>query len=320
MTAKFQSVLPQDALSHQLAIDPSHLRSLRAKAASDPKAAARETAAQFESLLMGNMLKAMRETKFDDSDQSNSMDTFRGLSDQQMIQAMSANGGLGLGDMIYRQIAKQSGFSPDEGKTALAHRQAGPALMVQPAGQRMLQAYRSAQSEADGAVASLVQPPAPQTAGGGKSFANSLLPHARGAAQQLGVAPECVVAHAALESGWGKRTIRNGDGSDSHNLFGIKAGSDWQGKTTTVMTTEYVGGAPQKRMETFRSYGSYAEAFSDYAKVLKGSSRYKNVLNQGQNMYGFAQGLQAGGYATDPRYARKLVDVAASLAQQVAKA
>ncbi|AXE32194.1 flagellar assembly peptidoglycan hydrolase FlgJ [Chromobacterium phragmitis] len=317
MTAKFQSVLPQDALSHQLAIDPGHLRSLRAKAASDPKAAARETAAQFESLLMSTMLKSMRATKFDESDDSNSLDTFRGMADQQMIQAMSANGGLGLGDMIYRQIAKQSGFSPDEDKTAAVHRLAGPPLMAQPAGQRMLQAYRSAQSEADGAVASLAQ--APQPSGTGKGFASSLLPHARGAAEQLGVAPECVVAHAALESGWGKRAIRNADGTDSHNLFGIKAGSDWQGKTTTIMTTEYVGGAPQKRMETFRSYGSYAEAFSDYAKVLKGSSRYKNVLNQGQNMYGFAQGLQAGGYATDPRYARKLVDVAASLAQQVAK-
>ncbi|OBU84680.1 flagellar assembly peptidoglycan hydrolase FlgJ [Chromobacterium subtsugae] len=319
MTAKFQAVAPQDALSRQLAIDPSHMRSLKAKASSDPKAAARETASQFEALLMNTMLKTMRETKFDDSEESNGMDTYRSMADQQMVQAMSANGGLGLGDMIYRQIARQSGFSPDEGQThALNSRPvAGQWSPVQPIGQRMQQAYRSAQGASGAAVAD--SPTAATPVGGGRAFASSLLPHARAAAQQLGVAPECVVAHAALESGWGKRAIRNSDGSDSHNLFGIKAGSDWQGKTTTIMTTEYSGGVAQKRMETFRSYDSYADAFSDYAKVLKGSSRYKNVLNQGQNMYGFAQGLQSGGYATDPRYARKLVDVAASLAQQVAK-
>ncbi|VEB43718.1 Peptidoglycan hydrolase flgJ [Chromobacterium violaceum] len=130
-----------------------------------------------------------------------------------------------------------------------------------------------------------------------------MLSHARDAAQQLGVAPECVVAHAALESGWGKRTIRNADGTDSHNLFGIKAGGDWQGKTTTIMTTEYVGGVAQKRQETFRSYGSYAEAFTDYAKVLKSSSRYKNVLNQGQNVYGFARACKAA--ATPPTRATR---------------
>ncbi|OHX11573.1 flagellar assembly peptidoglycan hydrolase FlgJ [Chromobacterium sphagni] len=319
MTAKFQPTMPQDALSRQLAIDPSHMRSLKAKANSDPKAAARETASQFEALLMNTMLKTMRETKFDDSEESNGMDTYRSMADQQLVQAMSANGGLGLGDMIYRQIAKQSGFSPDEAKMH-ALSSSGPSLAAQPVGQRMLQAYRNAQV-APGAAAAATEPQAATLPmGTGRAFASSLLPHARAAAQQLGVAPECVVAHAALESGWGKRAIRNSDGSDSHNLFGIKAGSDWQGKTATVMTTEYSGGVAQKRMETFRSYDSYADAFSDYAKVLKGSSRYKNVLNQGQNMYGFAQGLQAGGYATDPRYARKLVDVAASLAQQVAKA
>ncbi|MFB9159309.1 flagellar assembly peptidoglycan hydrolase FlgJ [Chromobacterium violaceum] len=315
MTAKFQGLLPNDMLSRQLAADPTGLQKLKAKAGGDPKAAAKEAASQFEALLMNTMLKTMRATKFDESEASNSMDTFQGLSDQQMVQALCSRGGIGLGDMIYRQIAKQSGFEPDAGKDGAALLSHGPALAARPIGERAAQAYRNASgvSEAGGSSSS-------QTVGGGnKSFVGGMLSHARDAAQQLGVAPECVVAHAALESGWGKRTIRNADGTDSHNLFGIKAGGDWQGKTTTIMTTEYVGGVAQKRQETFRSYGSYAEAFTDYAKVLKSSSRYKNVLNQGQNVYGFAQGLQSGGYATDPRYARKLVDVAASLAQQVAR-
>ncbi|AUH50592.1 flagellar assembly peptidoglycan hydrolase FlgJ [Chromobacterium sp. ATCC 53434] len=318
MIAKFQGVAPQDAMSHQLAIDPVSMQKLKAKANKDPQSAAREAASQFEALLMNTMLKGMRATHFDDSEQSNSMDTFQGMADQQLVQGLCARGGVGLGDMIYRQIARQSGFTPDDSQLRAPLQSHGPALSAQPmGGHRVLQAYQEAQAAASGAAAQASG--AVASTGGGKSFVNGLMPHARGAAQALGVAPECVVAHAALESGWGKRTIRNADGSDSHNLFGIKAGADWQGKTATVMTTEYSGGVAQKRMETFRSYDSYADAFSDYAKVLKGSSRYRNVLNQGQNMYGFAQGLQSGGYATDPRYARKLVDVAASLAQQVAR-
>ncbi|POZ60824.1 flagellar assembly peptidoglycan hydrolase FlgJ [Chromobacterium alticapitis] len=312
MTMKFQGVLPQDALSRQLAIDPTSLQKLKADASQNPQAAAKQAASQFEALLMGTMLKTMRETHFDESEQSNSMDTYQGMADQQLVQGLCARGGMGLGDMIYRQLLRQSGQSADASQSPPLQNE-GPSLTAQAIGQRVTQAYRDAQETIAQAL--------PQSqATGGKAFASQLLPHARQAAQQLGVAPECVVAHAALESGWGKRAIRNGDGTDSHNLFGIKAGSDWHGKTATVMTTEYSGGVPQKKLETFRSYGSYSEAFSDYAQLLKSSPRYRNVLNQGQNMYGFAHGLQSGGYATDPRYARKLVDVAASLAQQVAGA
>ncbi|QEL55597.1 flagellar assembly peptidoglycan hydrolase FlgJ [Chromobacterium paludis] len=312
MTMKFQGVLPQDALSHQLAIDPASLQKLKVNAEKDPQGAAKQAASQFEALLMNTMLKTMRATHFDESDPSNSLDTYQSMADQQLVQGLCARGGMGLGDMIYRQLLRQSGAS-QEAAEATPLQNYGPALTAQPIAGKGLQAYREAQMAVSQAM--------PQSsASSGKDFVSRLLPHARQAAQQLGVAPECVVAHAALESGWGKRAIRNADGSDSHNLFGIKAGSDWHGKTATVLTTEYSGGVAQKRMETFRSYGSYAEAFSDYAQLLKGSPRYRNVLNQGQNMYGFASGLQAGGYATDPRYARKLVDVAASLAQQVAGA
>ncbi|OWY37527.1 flagellar assembly peptidoglycan hydrolase FlgJ [Xenophilus sp. AP218F] len=308
--------IPNDALNRQLAIDPTRLQDLKAKAKTDPQAAARETASQFEALLVSTLLKSMRATRFDGSESDNAMDTYQGMADQQMVQALGANGGLGLGDMIYQQIAKQSNLPVDPTKLhGLQHGQ-GPQLSLRPLPIKALQAYQQAAQTAAAAPASGGVAP---VAGSNKEFIQTLLPHAREAARQLGVAPEMVVAHAALESGWGRRAIRNADGSNSHNLFGIKATGDWQGKTASVMTTEYEGGVAQKRVEKFRAYGSYAEAFSDYAQMLKNSPRYKSVMNQGQNMYGFAQGLQSGGYATDPRYARKLVDVAASLAQQVVR-
>ncbi|BBH13473.1 flagellar rod assembly protein/muramidase FlgJ [Chromobacterium haemolyticum] len=313
-----------DLLNRQLAVDPSQLNELRAQAIKDPKGAARQVASQFEALLMNTLLKNMRETKFDPEGESNDLNTYQGLYDQQLTQALSSNGGLGLGDMLYRQIAKQSNFDPDDKSAHTIYAASGPQLAARPTGgSKALLAYQEAQQTASAGL-TLTAPAAHAKAetagrGGSRDFAAEMLPHARTAAAQLGVAPEAVVAHAALESGWGKRAIRHPDGSNSHNLFGIKASGDWQGRTVSVMTTEYEGGVAQKRVEKFRAYGSYAEAFSDYARLLKDSPRYKSALNQGQNMYGFAHALQSGGYATDPRYARKLVDVAATLAQQTTR-
>jgi hypothetical protein len=57
-----------------------------------------------------------------------------------------------------------------------------------------------------------------------QAIPGSIAPWAKEAADKLGVAPELVSAHAALESGWGQRPLKNGDGSSTNNLFGIKAG------------------------------------------------------------------------------------------------
>jgi flagellar protein FlgJ len=62
-------------------------------------------------------------------------------------------------------------------------------------------------------------------------------------------------------------------------------------------------------VDSFRAYDSYADAFKDYAKLLRGNARYQNAIAQGQDAAGFAQGLQQAGYATDPAYARKLAGV-----------
>ena len=115
--------------------------------------------------------------------------------------------------------------------------------------------------------------------------------------------------HAALETGWGRHEIVGADGTRSYNLFGIKAGPGWSGATVDVTTTEYVNGAAQKLVQKFRAYGSYAESFHDYAKLIGSNPRYAEVLRQGQDAAGFARGLQQAGYATDPAYAAKLTRV-----------
>jgi flagellar protein FlgJ len=113
------------------------------------------------------------------------------------------------------------------------------------------------------------------------------------------------LAQAALESGWGKKTLKAESGADSYNLFNIKAGSNWTGPVVSKEVVEYKSGLAVKSTEKFRVYGSYEESFADYARLISSSPRYTGVLNQ--DAQGFATGLQQSGYATDPSYAGKIM-------------
>jgi len=145
-----------------------------------------------------------------------------------------------------------------------------------------------------------------------QQFLASIKPWAQETAGKLGVSPELVAAHAALESGWGKQPLKNGP-ANANNLFGLKAGGSWQGDVTLASTTEYEHGAMLKKTERFRSYPDTASAFRDYADLLTGNPRYAAALNTGSDARAFASGLARGGYATDPQYADKLSKVAAQL-------
>ncbi|MCW3478062.1 flagellar assembly peptidoglycan hydrolase FlgJ [Neisseriaceae bacterium JH1-16] len=313
---------PTGLKANSLAADPTALNALKTSAGKDQGAAIKQVASQFEAMFLDTLVKQMRTTSLDGEEKSSDMDTYQGLFDQQLVQNLTQAGGVGLGEVLAKQIGKLAGVTE---KDIAGHTVGLAPLPPVPQG-----SYRSAQAN----VADRLQALALRASanldvingsggGGGTSttavsadaseFVKAVLPDARQAAQKLGVAPALVVAHAALESGWGRRAIRHADGRDSHNLFGIKASSDWSGPTVDVLTTEYVNGAPQKKVARFRSYASYAESLSDYAKLLTDNPRYKAVLGQGQNLQGFAQGLQNAGYATDPRYAKKLTDVASSL-------
>ncbi len=143
-----------------------------------------------------------------------------------------------------------------------------------------------------------------------QSFWTSIAPWARETGQRLGVAPELVAAHAALESGWGLRPLLREDGSNTNNLFGIKAGAHWRGDAAQALTTEYMADGAVKKSESFRGYPDQASAFRDYARLLLENPRYAAALNTGNDARAFAQGLARGGYATDPAYADKLTRVA----------
>ncbi|TFW29696.1 glycoside hydrolase family 73 protein [Massilia horti] len=146
-----------------------------------------------------------------------------------------------------------------------------------------------------------------------QAFLDSIAPWAREAGEKLGVAPELVSAHAALESGWGQRPLRTASGASSHNLFGIKASADWPGAVSESATTEYLHGEALRTSARFRAYPDQASAFRDYADLLLSNPRFRGALGAGSDAHAFAQGLARGGYATDPGYADKLARVAGRL-------
>jgi peptidoglycan hydrolase FlgJ len=142
-----------------------------------------------------------------------------------------------------------------------------------------------------------------------RAFQDKLGSHADEASKATGIPAKFMLGQAALESGWGRREIRGRDGANSHNLFGIKAGPEWKGKTVQAVTTEYVNGVAQRKVERFRAYDSYADSFKDYARLLSSNPRYEKVLASAGDAAKFAQGLQRAGYATDPNYAAKLTSI-----------
>lgn len=152
-----------------------------------------------------------------------------------------------------------------------------------------------------------------EVAGKTQQFIQSMLPHAQAASSSSGIPAKFMIGQAALESGWGKHEIKTDNGVNSHNLFGIKADANWKGKVATSTTTEYINGVKQNRVEKFRAYDSYSDAFKDYAKLISQNPRYQQAMSNTHDASAYAHALQRAGYATDPQYGKKLTQVIKNL-------
>lgn len=278
------AAIPTSPQANGLAYDTRSLDALRSKAGADPKGAAKEVAKQFEALFMGELLKSMRASTMSAGMLDNEGSKLgTEMLDAQLTQKTTGLPG-GLSDAILKQLERQMGLSPGPIPQA-----ASANTTVQP-------------------LDRLDKPTAvPQT--GAAGFVQQHTAAAQQAEKATGIPAAFMVSQAALETGWGRREIRHVDGTPSFNLFGIKAGPNWKGPTAEVKTTEYINGKPQTVTAKFRAYGSYAESFADYARLMSDSPRYQRVMASAGSATGFAQGLQKAGYATDPAYADKLTRV-----------
>jgi peptidoglycan hydrolase FlgJ len=275
----------------------------RAAGANDPKAI-RTVAEQFEAMFTRMMLKSMRDAVGPDPMfGSNQEQMYQGMADDQLSVQLSKGKGLGLADMLVKQLQKM-------GVQGAGQASAGTGGNAPAVGAKAAAAYRATQkASVPSTIASALDKS--NVADVTKTnFVQGLWPQAQDAGTLLGVDPRHLIAQAALETNWGQNLPKDSSGGSSNNLFGVKASADWTGAAVNNSTREFQNGAASNTTAQFKAYATPTQSFQDYVALLRNNPRYSAALNTGSDVHAFASALQRGGYATDPDYANKIAAVA----------
>ncbi len=309
--------------------DLNALQKLKSASHKDSREGIKAVAEQFESMFISMMLKSMRDANKTFSEgnilSSNETEFYQEMFDSQISVSLAGagGGGIGLAKVIERQLLASKGLEVEPGSPEAMN--IGDLSSYQRKDFPHLNVARL--SEVMGKVEQVMGPvddtaeivkgnpvseemrssETPVTAfSSPEHFVEALAPIASKIEAQTGISARLMLAQSALETGWGQKPILKNDGSQSFNLFGIKAGASWHGEQTDIVTTEFYQGSPVKQRDAFRAYGSFEESFRDYAQFLQSNPRYEQALAVRSRPLEFAQALQDSGYATDPRYADKL--------------
>lgn len=258
-------------------------------------------AKQFESVFVNMLFKSMRSAndifKSDLMD-SSTVDFYKKMQDEQMASEMSSSNSLGLADLIVKQLGGK------EEVESIINRNATSSNVSMP--NRLRRQYnlvhKNEKVVPKEAVKSNFDFSSPQ------KFVKTLIPFAKKAAKNLGIAPEILIAQAALETGWGKKIVKNSLGS-SLNLFNIKADPNWKGEKIATKTMEVYKGIAVQERAAFRSYSSIQDSFNDYVNFIKGNPRYGKALLVKNNANNYIKEIHTAGYATDPNYASKVINI-----------
>jgi flagellar protein FlgJ len=284
----------------QLAFDAKEIGKLQQGAKSNTPEAIKASAKQFEALFMNMIMKSMRDaTPPDGLMDNNETKTYTAMMDQKVSENL-AKRGVGLADVLFRQLSVVTS-TPASG--------AQNESTLDPSMRKPVTPLNNSFEGGLPALTVPVRKSFPAQPAHVKAFQDKFGAEAEIASRATGIPAKFMLGQAALETGWGKKEIIATNGMTSHNLFGIKAGSGWQGKVVEARTTEYVNGVAHSRIEKFRAYDSYADAFKDYGRLITHNPRYKNVMENVTDATGFAQSLQRAGYATDPQYAAKVASI-----------
>ncbi len=271
-------------------MDLNGLQSIRQE--KDQSEALKKVAQQFESMFINLMLKSMRSANsvFEEDSifKSNESDFYRDMHDNQLALTMANGRGLGIAEVLYRQMNRNYGGSdtPQPPLETLGNVQQTQKLeTAQPIRERVAIAENE------------------------KDFVNKVLPYAMVTAKKMGVDPLALIAQSALETGWGKSVLADEKGRSSNNLFNIKTGNSWQGDQLTKNSLEFKNGVFVKENSNFRQYSDIGKSFNDYADFISNSDRYKHIPRNAVNAEKYIEQLQSAGYATDPRYSEKVISV-----------
>lgn len=296
--------------------DFSGLNTLRAEARVDPQSSLKQVAKQFEGIFIQMMLKSMRDASMGDeifdSDQSK---LYRDMFDKQVALDMATSKGIGIADALVRQLGKHvpgsnkpdvENVQLDQTKMPLRYGK----MLPHAGGQHLSVVNAGAVRGLSSAELPAIKPMKDKTQfNSPEEFTSHILPYAEKAAKELGISPLVLVSQAALETGWGKAVTRHQDGSSSYNLFNIKADKRWDGKQVIKSTLEYDNGLAKHEKASFRSYDSYADSFDDYVDFLRTNNRYGTALQHQGDDELFIKNLHKAGYATDPNYADKVMNI-----------
>ncbi|HLO91925.1 MAG: glucosaminidase domain-containing protein [Chloroflexota bacterium] len=116
--------------------------------------------------------------------------------------------------------------------------------------------------------------------------------------KEYNIPASITLAQGLLESGSGNSPLAK----EANNHFGIKCHKEWTGMTY-IMDDDELG-------ECFRKYASAEESFNDHSLFLTSRPRYATLFTLDVKDYkGWAYGLKAAGYATNPRYAEMLIKI-----------
>jgi flagellar protein FlgJ len=303
LSANMKSQMEMSRSVHDL----KGLDNLRAAAKSGDEGALEEAAKQFEAIFVQMLLKSMRKAQEAMADKDSPFNSeqvkfYRDMHDQQLATDLSTQGSIGLADIIVQQMSINKGVMPasavrSDGDLSILNRNA---VLMRQAAENNVSALSSDGTKSATKQAAFESP---------QSFISSLYPQAQAAAERLGIEAKALIAQAAVETGWGKYMIHQGDGNNAHNLFGIKADRRWNGDKAIVDTIEFTNDLPQKQQAAFRSYNSFEESLHDYVDFVKSNPRYQDALQKTGSAKDYFKALQEAGYATDPKYADKIMSV-----------
>lgn len=137
-----------------------------------------------------------------------------------------------------------------------------------------------------------------------ESFINKMIPKTKEIQETYHILPSIIMSQAILESNWGRSQLS----MNENNYFGIKDSVNGANYSTKEFTNEW-----QTMNEPFKVYDSFEDSMEDHAKLLAYGTSWDSNLYQdviaANNYQEAAFALQEAGYATDPTYANKLIQI-----------
>lgn len=137
-----------------------------------------------------------------------------------------------------------------------------------------------------------------------QTFIDAVASHAVPLKETHGIKPSIAIAQAIVESNWGQ----SGLAVREQNYFGIKGSASEPTYATLEYDEEWI-----EIRASFRTYSSMEESVTDYANLLANGTQWNPDLYQpvieAENYKEAAHALKSAGYATDPDYPTKLIEI-----------